>query len=424
MKNAFGGLLHTHRHYTHSWIHGTLVDLLAIQKEIHPGIFAVMDGTTAGNGPGPRTMYPVVKNVMLASADQVAIDAVAAKMMGFDPMTHRVHPRGPRGRPRRRRPARDRDRRRRRVANESWGFHVGDNLASIGGDLFWFWPLKVFQKLLLPHADRPPVRVRLRGLPRLLPLAGEGPADVRAVEAGHAVGAAVPGVRGLGLSGARAQVGGVRAGGWRLAAAASVGVTSESVFCLLASEFWLLAFYSTFYPRVFGLVTALVLGGAVLLIIRPFVGPILWAALLALMLFPVNERLRSAFRGRKTAAALALTLASVLVLVVPAIVLGIVFGRQAADLVGRAQTSAAEHQIQRPIGRPAAPGRRAGHPVGRVDPAGEARPDHELAAVCRPAGHRVGAVGRRIAVRVGRRDRRGRSSSRCSCSSSSCATAR
>ncbi len=114
MKNAFGGLLNTKRHYTHSWIHETLVDLLAIQKEIHPGIFAVMDGTTAGNGPGPRTMCPVIKDVMLASADQVAIDAVAAKMMGFDPMAHRVHPRGPRARARRRRPARHRDRRRRR----------------------------------------------------------------------------------------------------------------------------------------------------------------------------------------------------------------------------------------------------------------------------------------------------------------------
>ena len=32
-------------------------------------------------------MYPVIKNVMLASADQVAIDAVAAKMMGFDPLS-------------------------------------------------------------------------------------------------------------------------------------------------------------------------------------------------------------------------------------------------------------------------------------------------------------------------------------------------
>lgn len=57
MKNAFGGLLSTLRHYTHTWIHETLVDLLAIQKEIHSGIFAVMDGTTAGNGPGP--MYDV-----------------------------------------------------------------------------------------------------------------------------------------------------------------------------------------------------------------------------------------------------------------------------------------------------------------------------------------------------------------------------
>ena len=105
---------------------------------------------------------------------------------------------------------------------------------------------------------------------------------------------------------------------------------------------------STFYPRVFGLVTALVLGVALMLIIRPFVGPILWAALLALLLFPLNERLRSAFGGRKTAAAVALTLASVLVLVVPATFLGIAFGKQAAELVGRAQTSAAEHQIQVP----------------------------------------------------------------------------
>jgi uncharacterized protein (DUF362 family) len=32
MKNAFGGLLNTKRHFTHSVIHETLVDLLAIQK--------------------------------------------------------------------------------------------------------------------------------------------------------------------------------------------------------------------------------------------------------------------------------------------------------------------------------------------------------------------------------------------------------
>jgi hypothetical protein len=86
MKNAFGGLLNERRHWTHPVIHETLVDLLMIQKEIHRGVFAVMDGTFAGDGPGPRCMVPHVKNVILASADQVAIDAVAAQLMGFDPL--------------------------------------------------------------------------------------------------------------------------------------------------------------------------------------------------------------------------------------------------------------------------------------------------------------------------------------------------
>ncbi len=86
MKNAFGGLLNEHRHWTHPVIHETLVDLLMIQKKIHRGLFAVMDGTFVGDGPGPRCMVPHVKNVLLASADQVAIDAMAAKLMGFDPL--------------------------------------------------------------------------------------------------------------------------------------------------------------------------------------------------------------------------------------------------------------------------------------------------------------------------------------------------
>ena len=87
LKNAFGGLLHRYRHWTHSMIHETLVDLLQIQREIHSGLFAVMDGTFAGDGPGPRAMRIHTKNVILASADQVAIDSVAASMMGFDPMS-------------------------------------------------------------------------------------------------------------------------------------------------------------------------------------------------------------------------------------------------------------------------------------------------------------------------------------------------
>src|SRR5579859_7042964 len=149
MKNAFGGLLNTKRHYTHSWIHETLVDLLAIQKEIHKGIFAVMDGTTAGNGPGPRTMYPAIKNVVLASGDQVAIDAVAAKLMGFDPLSIKyirlAHEAGLGvGDPREIELVGDTD-----LANESWSFHVGDNGASRVGDMVWFGPLKPMQNVLM-----------------------------------------------------------------------------------------------------------------------------------------------------------------------------------------------------------------------------------------------------------------------------------
>jgi uncharacterized protein (DUF362 family) len=146
MKNAFGGLLNTKRHYTHSWIHKTLVDLLAIQKEIHSGIFAVMDGTTAGNGPGPRTMFPVIKDYMLASADQVAIDAVAAKMMGFDPLSIEyinVAHQDKLGVG----DVRDIEIVGSDISNESWGFQVGDNGASMIGDLMWFGPLKSMQKL-------------------------------------------------------------------------------------------------------------------------------------------------------------------------------------------------------------------------------------------------------------------------------------
>ena len=87
MKNAFGGLLKEARHHYHRYIHEVLVDLLSIQKEIHPGLFAIVDGTVCGNGAGPRTMKWAIKNHILASDDMVAIDAISAKMMGFDPMS-------------------------------------------------------------------------------------------------------------------------------------------------------------------------------------------------------------------------------------------------------------------------------------------------------------------------------------------------
>lgn len=87
MKNAFGSMLKEARHHYHRYIHEVLVDLLTIQKEIHPGLFAVVDGTVCGNGAGPRTMKWKIGNYILASSDMVALDAISSKMMGFEPMS-------------------------------------------------------------------------------------------------------------------------------------------------------------------------------------------------------------------------------------------------------------------------------------------------------------------------------------------------
>ncbi len=149
MKNAFGGLLHRKRHWTHSVIHETLVDLLAIQQEIHKGIFAVMDGTFAGDGPGPRAMRWHIKDRILASADQVAIDAVAAKMMGFDPMSIKfirlAHERGLGCGEISEIQIEGED-----ISRVNWQFSgVENTFASRGQKLIYWGPLKPLEKLLL-----------------------------------------------------------------------------------------------------------------------------------------------------------------------------------------------------------------------------------------------------------------------------------
>ena len=149
MKNAFGGLLNFQRHWTHSVIHETLVDLLTIQKEIHPGIFAVTDGTFAGDGPGPRAMRWHEKNVILASADQVAIDAVAARLMGLDPMSIRfirlAHEAGLGcGDPS------EIDVVGEDISEINWRFKASEStLASKGQHLIYWGPLKPLERLLL-----------------------------------------------------------------------------------------------------------------------------------------------------------------------------------------------------------------------------------------------------------------------------------
>jgi hypothetical protein len=106
-----------------------------------------MDGTTAGSGPGPRTVVPHDKHVILAAADQVAIDSVAAKLMGFDwqklpciALSHE-HRLGI-GDPAEIEIIGDTD-----AVNENWNFKVGVNLATGVGRMLWHTPLKHIQKL-------------------------------------------------------------------------------------------------------------------------------------------------------------------------------------------------------------------------------------------------------------------------------------
>jgi hypothetical protein len=91
---------------------------------------------------------PIAKNVILASSDQVAIDAVAAKLMGFDPLSIRyirlAHEHGlGTGDPRDIELVGD------DVSNQSWGFKVGHNSHSFLAWLAWYGPTKVFQKLIM-----------------------------------------------------------------------------------------------------------------------------------------------------------------------------------------------------------------------------------------------------------------------------------
>jgi predicted PurR-regulated permease PerM len=105
-----------------------------------------------------------------------------------------------------------------------------------------------------------------------------------------------------------------------------------------------------FYPRVFGLVVAALLAVALVSILKPFVGPILWALLLAFLLHPVNVRFRRRFRvqRRRGAAAFLMTVGVALAIVLPAALVAIAFAGQAADLSQRLGGLVDRYRIARP----------------------------------------------------------------------------
>ncbi len=101
---------------------------------------------------------------------------------------------------------------------------------------------------------------------------------------------------------------------------------------------------SRFYARAFALGTFLVLGTLLLLVLKPFGAPILWAALLAFMLQPLNRRLVAKWHRPALAAALVTAIAS-LVIIGPVGVFVITFVRQTTDLLTRFQVEAQDRKL-------------------------------------------------------------------------------
>lgn len=80
IKNQWG-CLPMFRHNYHLVLDAALADINAVVRPC----FAVMDATIGLEGNSPKSGIPKVVNRLLASGDCVALDAVAAKVMGFDP---------------------------------------------------------------------------------------------------------------------------------------------------------------------------------------------------------------------------------------------------------------------------------------------------------------------------------------------------
>ncbi|MDI6735917.1 MAG: DUF362 domain-containing protein [bacterium] len=80
IKNQWGCLREL-RHNYHLVVNEALVDINSIVK----AKFAVLDATICLEGNAPKSGKPKVVDLILASGDIVALDTVAAKIMGFEP---------------------------------------------------------------------------------------------------------------------------------------------------------------------------------------------------------------------------------------------------------------------------------------------------------------------------------------------------
>jgi predicted PurR-regulated permease PerM len=97
-----------------------------------------------------------------------------------------------------------------------------------------------------------------------------------------------------------------------------------------------------FYARSFALATTLVLGYAFFRIVKPFLGPLLWALFIAFLLYPLHLRLTTRFKRRPQTSALLLTTLTLLIVLGPLTALSAAFAAQVGDLLQYAQTTVAD----------------------------------------------------------------------------------
>jgi predicted PurR-regulated permease PerM len=85
-----------------------------------------------------------------------------------------------------------------------------------------------------------------------------------------------------------------------------------------------------------GILTVLILLGC-LLVLRPFVSALLWAVVLCFATWPVYSRLLHLLRGRRTLAALLTTMAMILVVLLPFVIIGAAVSDDVRDLTSAVQ---------------------------------------------------------------------------------------
>jgi uncharacterized protein (DUF362 family) len=84
VKNNLGFLRQAHRVKNHN--DETLHEKIADLYRVRPPDLVLADSIVAGEGQGPMAAKPVELGVMVGGANGVAVDAVACRLMGFDPV--------------------------------------------------------------------------------------------------------------------------------------------------------------------------------------------------------------------------------------------------------------------------------------------------------------------------------------------------